>query len=222
MSNEEDIWPDVPRRAFVEDGPSVATACVRWVLDHRADDAWDCYRMAYEEAANAMLERVLAKKISPDLAFFPMVYLWRHHFELALKSIIVTGLRLDDEPAEPPMGHDLIKLWKGARPVLERAQAPNRELDHVERQLAELTAVDPTATGFRYPNAPRSPNRALAAIPERINLVALHEAMRAVSRFLHAASCELNQSLEHIEWERAQVAEYEREAYGGCDVEEEW
>ncbi len=125
-----------------------------------------------------------------ESAFFPLVFLWRHHHELALKEIIGLGVELDliAQPTEQQLHrHSLTSLWALARPALEglaNQEAP--ELPIVEHSLLELQNIDPGSDQFRYPTA-RNGAASLAEAPSSICLDSFQEAMVALEFFFDCA-----------------------------------
>lgn len=137
------------------------------------------------------MQQVVEDRLSPDLAVFPLAFLWRHHIELALKDIIIDGRKLAEESLGHPAGHGLVNLWNKARPYIEACGDPNApELANVEANIHEFEKVDPRADGFRYPRARDGVQPNLTGAPREVNLELLHDAMLAVSNFLDAVQME--------------------------------
>lgn len=182
-------WPDVPRLAF-DSGPHWQfDAQLQWALS--GSHARYGYKEGYRRAASLLSREVLDGRLSPDLAVFPLAFLWRHHIELSLKDIIADGRILADEDFEPVKHHCLATLWSEARKYVEQCGDPKApELANVEVNILEFERIDPRADGFRYPRARDGVQKNLARAPERVNLQRLHEAMLAVSNFLDAVQME--------------------------------
>src|SRR5688572_21710703 len=59
-----------------------------------------CY--GFEEAADALVAKVLAEELSPDVMFRPIAFLYRHAIELRLKDVIASGRALKWESPDFP------------------------------------------------------------------------------------------------------------------------
>lgn len=117
---------------------------------------WNRYVEGYRTAADHVVEAIVGRAARGqfDLLLHPVVFLYRHHFELALKMIILIGRRYFDEKDDVPTGHDLMGLWREARRLLEKRWPDgDQEVDEtVTRLLGELEGFDPKGTAFRYPD----------------------------------------------------------------------
>jgi hypothetical protein len=79
--------------------------------------------MVIADAALQLAEYVCDAGRGQDFLVYPIVYLYRHHIELALKSIInvacfVVDYTLTKKDLYTLDHHDLAELWKLARPLL--------------------------------------------------------------------------------------------------------
>jgi hypothetical protein len=121
------------------------------VLDNFGD--WFLsYASAYKEAADAVVEKVEAKNISPDTVGFAICFLYRHYVELMLKGLIYIGTMLESREAYFPKHHRIDELWRQCRPLLEKAspEGEKTDTDAVERCIKELASMDPSGEGFRF------------------------------------------------------------------------
>jgi hypothetical protein len=147
---DEFDFPRVGERLFAGNtGDPRLSAYVRPMV--HADAAWDHYIEGYRIAAQAALEHVVSHHEHRDRIVFPIVFLYRHHFELCLKAIIVFGNGLFDQTFKFPGHHDLVGLWSLARPLLVRRWKHHAVLDTVEEQLKELSRFDRGSFAYRYP-----------------------------------------------------------------------
>jgi hypothetical protein len=183
--HEEHHWPDVPRLGFGTGPRRQFDAQLKWALSDEHSPFG--YKEGYRRAALGLVRQVVEDRLSPDLAIFPLAFLWRHHVELALKDIIVDGRALAEESFRSPAHHRLLDLWKEARPYVEDCGDPHApELANVEVNIREFEKIDPRADGFRYPRARDGIQPSLSDAPDAVNLERLNEAMLAVSNFLDA------------------------------------
>lgn len=124
----------------------------------------------------------------------------RHCIELSLKEIIAVGRRQDGGGWGFPNHHQLLDLWKEAKPYiiqtgLEGDVGP--EVGNVEANIVEFEKIDPSAQGFRYA-LDRSGDRSLATAPEVLNLRVLHDAMEPLATFLSGVSSVLQERLDYM------------------------
>ena len=103
-------------------------------------DDW-VYNRGFRLAAQRLAKQVPDAGSDLGMLLYPIVYLYRHHAELVLKAIIKSASRLLDHELtelEPKTlgSHDLDKLWRAARPMLnpvcELAGDPLFSLDEME------------------------------------------------------------------------------------------
>jgi hypothetical protein len=197
LAAPEMLWPDVPRFGFSGSAGYFAlgpVASVEWAQRQGMHG----YVEGYRRAAETVFETVAGR--SPDYAVWPLVFLWRHHLELAMKDIIAAGRAIDGEATGFPTGHDLLKLWREAKPHIQNCgPKESPELRNVEASITEFQDVDPGADGFRYPvmrNNPKS--RSLPNAPAHVNLATLQEAMLGLSNFFSAVRSEQDARLDYI------------------------
>lgn len=110
--------------------------------------SWDTLAFEFRRAARAVAE---AHRDDPPAPVLVLLQLCRHHFELALKALIIVGENPDQ--ANRPHGHGLTPLWERAEPLIRHSW---NEVDEAELRIArdiilELEKVDPSAMATRYP-----------------------------------------------------------------------
>ncbi|MCB9623149.1 MAG: hypothetical protein R3B99_20200 [Polyangiales bacterium] len=215
----KDLWPEQPLNLFTEDGPWKAHANIGWIYQGWRLSTWNSITDAYEGCATELIRSVESGQLMPDFAFFPLVHLWRHYLELALKSIIATGKVLEGEEAKFPHGHNLMKLWEGARRVLEKHEVSIKELDNVAPLLEQLSQIDPTHTGFRYAFRQDGKTPGLEGIPMGFNLVGLHNAMKSAARFFGGCAGHLEHIQDCQQYEREYAEDYTSDYEGGWNDE---
>ena len=150
---------------------------------------WVAYQDGYALATKLLLERAAAGR-DADVLIFPILFNARQAIELALKEIVVIGIRLGQ--TEPyPRTHDLLALWEAANGVLVEAGADEEESTTAfEALLRELHVADQAATTFRYPeDTKRRPSYGTdeGPIPKLINTADLADALHAMFNFLLGA-----------------------------------
>jgi len=143
------------------------------------DEELDVYGQAFHEAARHLLSNFGELVVPPNLQALPIVYLYRHSFELYLKAVILAGDKHLLWRSEPPVPRDLI--FKTHRltdllPDLERVFLAAglgwnfgadhcRTREHFVAILEEFDAIDPKAANFRYP----VDNQGQAALPSHFS-----------------------------------------------------
>ena len=148
-----------PRASDVLFGQGVdwqANACVNFGPTEVA------YQSGFRKAAFYLAEHVCNTGREQDFLIYPIVYLYRHHIEVALKSLIaLSGCLLDRELGgtdQKTVGrHDLVDLWKLARPLLNQVcessgdgALPPADLEGIDSYIRQLHAHDPDGQRFRY------------------------------------------------------------------------
>ena len=155
MDNEEESVVDAlppPRKSDVLFGSGAdcqANACVNGGIE----EEW-FYRKGYRRAALQLAKFACEAGREKNFLVYPIVYLYRHHIELTLKSIIdsaafVIDYTLTEKDLDTLGRHDLAKLWNLARPMLNPAcglgGSPALPPDDLEG-IAILTSISFTST----------------------------------------------------------------------------
>jgi hypothetical protein len=149
-----------PRKSdvlFGSGGDWQTNAAVHTVLGATA------YQDGYRNAALHLAEYVCGAGRGQDFLVYPIVYLYRHHIELTLKSIIKAAAFVVDhtltqiEQDTLVRSHDLAKLWNLARPMLSPAcelggesSLPQTDLEGIDSYIDQLHQHDPDGQRFRY------------------------------------------------------------------------
>ena len=148
-----------PRVSDVLFGPGPdwqANACVNFGPTEVA------YQSGFRQAAHYLAERVCDTRREQDFLIYPIVYLYRHHIELALKSLITLGNFLLDRQLSATekrtLGqHDLADLWKLAGPLFNSVgessgdgALPPADVEGIDSYIRQLHAHDPDGQRFRY------------------------------------------------------------------------
>lgn len=103
-------------------------------------------RDAYRDAADALTET--GKGLNRDV-IFPLLFLYRHYLELAIKACLAHW-------ADPTHEHHLLDLFENLETICkQRGEVPNFTgyPDSTYNFLNSLSELDPKAVNFRYPNA---------------------------------------------------------------------
>jgi hypothetical protein len=136
-----------------------------WQADARVASGFDdiIYQDGYRQAALHLVEYVCDKENGQNFLVYPIIYLYRHHIELTLKSIIRAAYSLLDQAltgksSETLTQHDLSKLWAVARPLLnpvcemaDHSAFPLDDLEGIDSYIRQLHEHDRDGQSFRYP-----------------------------------------------------------------------
>jgi len=187
MTDLEANWPKKGDRLFMADLPDwqhTAHTDRNWFSDDI--NQWYAYAFGYREAGKRVLESAIGKgpRGVLDVLVYPVVFVYRHHFELMLKTIVRIGRRYDDEEQEDLGYHGLTSLWQKAREVIEKhwPKSAKEPVDATEQLIRELDDLDPRSFAFRY-SEKKDGNRALPG-PVKANLRHFGKICERMSNFL--------------------------------------
>lgn len=115
------------------------------------------YTLAADRLTNLLLERTRFS----DYEAYPIVFLYRHALELALKHIIYTSVTLsafkslDNIEGKLKNTHDLSKLAQTVESLLSLLFPEDDSLRDViaivKKTCSEFSDIDPKSDGYRYP-----------------------------------------------------------------------
>ena len=159
-----------------------------WRLNACVDygaDKWDLYASGYRTAAELLTSHVRERGVDQDRLIYPVVFLWRHHLELLIKSIIKVTSSLLDRRGASVEGHELSQLFGTARQLLgefsvtERDALPPGTAQRTREALRKFNSVDATSQVFRYP-VDKQAHEHLTGV-RHINFQVVEDYMRSVS-----------------------------------------
>ncbi|MGH9202613.1 MAG: hypothetical protein ACRD2A_15420, partial [Vicinamibacterales bacterium] len=146
--------------------------------------AWYDYTTGYKEAADLLVAHVGATGWRADKLRYPILFLYRQHLELVVKSLIRVCCNTLGRDQDFPKHHDLDQLWQICAGFL-REVSPGASVDEIQettRLFQELCVVDPTSHAFRFPEDKRG-NVSLAD-PLEIDLSCIRDIVEKISLFL--------------------------------------
>jgi len=155
----------------------------------RAGDEWETYVAAYRMAAEKLVEQTYDGTLAINWLIFPIWYLYRHYFELRLKSLTWDGnAREGVSPEQLDKTHSLQQLWTKCRASIERWQSdcPRSDLDAVGETLRQFDEKDINSQAARYTKDTRGTPSGLLGI--EINLKTFAETVTKAANFLDAVS----------------------------------
>lgn len=127
-----------------------------------SDSSEFAYSRGYRTAARLLTEHVLEAGLDKNSLVFPILNLYRHHIELILKRLIVTGAflvgkELSTIETERLLTHRLDQLWSNFCPILEAVcdrvgwTPPTQEdIEGIHSYIQQMTKVDPDGQSSRY------------------------------------------------------------------------
>jgi hypothetical protein len=164
-----------------------------WASDWDRDHDWYHHITGYKHAADTLFVHFVtagrdARKLGP-----PIMFLYRHHIELALKQLTrECGLLLGRERCLP-LSHNLADLWRVCLSLLsdlsvDYVDAP--EIKHTTRLMNEFCRIDATSQTFRYPEDKNGCPSLLCDI----ELQTIREVVEKISLLLECISTDLSVS----------------------------
>jgi len=117
------------------------------------EDQTHTYISGYQHAVEILVAHIEEKKTQQDTLIYPIVFMYRHNFELLLKKIIQTGRFLNENELSLPAHHKLMDLWGEVKSILKTIEpsfGKSKEAKSIEHVLKELSEIDSNSTTFRY------------------------------------------------------------------------
>ena len=161
------------------------------------------YKEGYRRGAEILIRTVQEIQSDQDYLVYPIIFLYRHHIELALKRIIVRAAflierSLTDREKQHQGKHRLDVLWQDFKPMFaaickandwnEPAPDEAAEIDDYIRQLSEL---DLDSFSFRFPRSKKGA-RSLPKDLTHINLRHFGERIRRLADYLDGLDAEMS------------------------------
>jgi hypothetical protein len=158
--------------------------------------ALSLYSSGFFEAATELGERLSLNRGCVDTEIYPLVYLYHHGIELAVKYIhcFVAEILEKDESFKTThkITDNLKSICDDIECILDTDEfAPKPDLEKINLIISDLVKDDPTAIAFRYPKLRNGDE--LAANLGSINIKSLCETLEYVKR-------ELQQLIEWLEF----------------------
>lgn len=155
--------------SFYNDIPSRHNVVSSFTTNNPKYDFW-AFAKGYHLAAKTLADRLLKENGFPDYDGYPIVFLYRHAFELRLKDIIYWSTKLASFRSLPAIDnklyitHNLSELSQAATNLLLKVspkslllKAPPSEsdilrlTDKMRKVAREYDEIDSTSFSYRYP-----------------------------------------------------------------------
>ena len=141
-------WPEKGDELFSKEGDRRMNVCTSISANNLS-----VYSEGYKRAADIIIDSLEDYYFEINFLFHPVLYLYRHHIELTLKSIIGYANILEECDNSFPRTHDLSILWMKARDKIKIIgdEIQEDDLKAVDDLIAQFADFDPLSTTFRYP-----------------------------------------------------------------------
>lgn len=147
-------------------------------------EAFTPYAHGYLEAAITLGEAAMRRP--SDLAFYPLLHLFRHGVELSLKQLSFHAAKYSGEAPPTKLDHRIADLWSDLKPKLDAwirsrvsggAGEPPPESTEMDDIIADLVKVEPDGFPSRYPTTKQG-----ADIHPKLRTVDFEKFVKAVHR----------------------------------------
>jgi hypothetical protein len=184
---------------FYDDTDNVSTVSIGVGRDPKAQ--FGLFANGYANAAATLADNLLAREYRfRDYDAYPVVFLYRHAFELSLKNIIIKSAFLKSVKdinvsySKIYKEHNLLKLARPTAQILRRLFSRDNELEQVTQNILtiadEFEKIDPESHAYRYPT---DVNGKWSTLPNQyMSLKAFHATMSQLLGKLEAIDLGMN------------------------------
>ncbi|MBD3338588.1 MAG: hypothetical protein GF353_05750 [Candidatus Lokiarchaeota archaeon] len=111
------------------------------------------YTQSFKDAGDRLVEYAQSDKTSINFLVFPILFLYRHYIELALKEIILSATQYLEKENNAINSHNLSHLWDETKKLISEVDLdiPEDEIVAVENQIIQFHKLDMSSMTFRYP-----------------------------------------------------------------------
>ena len=153
------------------------------------------YREGYRRGAQTLVRAVQEAQSDQDFLVYPIVFLYRHHVELALKRIIRQTPYLIERPLTKLENdhleqHRLDLLWEDFKPMAAAIckaagwdELPAEDVEGIGDYIHQLCEVDPRSYSLRYAHSKKG-DPSLPKELTHINLRHFGELMERLANYL--------------------------------------
>lgn len=141
---------------FKEDTDWQNNACIG---DAQAN--WYVYVLGYKKAGDVLVKFAQSNPMYLDSIVYPIIFLYRHYLELAIKIIILRGSKLIGKNISHNNSHKLSTLWCLSKKILAEVFRGDKEpeFSKLDIVISEFDRLDSSSFEFRYPvNREGKPN----------------------------------------------------------------
>ena len=188
-----------------------------------AQNQWYFVAMSYRKAADLLVDELpnaLLMGVERVYIACPIMFLYRHYFELELKALMLdlqalgkqkrvhhnqTAKIFDDKLP----GHPLLKCWEPVRDMLlaitDEAYSSDAEFTEanaiyrtIEERIKEFDKIDEGSMGYRYPTDREAKNQTLAPLPGARELSHVKEIVEVIAGYFGSIETWVHQERNYI------------------------
>jgi hypothetical protein len=153
------------------------------------------YTEGYRRGAQLLVQHVVEIGRDQDYLVYPIIFLYRHHIELALKNIILRapnliGWQLTDAENGHLGKHRLDLLWQDLKPIFAAIckgagwqNLDSEDIEGIDDYIRQLSIMDPDSYALRYPRSKKG-QRSLPEDVKPINLRHFAELLERLANYL--------------------------------------
>lgn len=150
------------------------------------------YTEGYRRGAEQLVQHVVEHQRDRDFLVYPIIFLYRHHLELALKRIIRRSPRLlnrelTDSETSHLKKHRLDLLWGDLKPMFTEiyeavgwGKPDAADVEGADDYIRQLSRLDPYSLSFRYAHS----NEGKSLLPEDLTHINLRHFAEMMSRLV--------------------------------------
>jgi hypothetical protein len=166
------------------------------------------YREGYRRGARQLVEYVCSESRDQDFLVYPIIYLYRHHVELALKRLLpltadLAGENLSEKCLRDLDQHRIDELWNNLKHFLKTEKIRKHcgvaiaaeDFAGLNSYIQQLSKIDPDAQAFRYSHLKTGE----ASLPEtltHVNLAVFGDHMESLCNYLDCIDTQLDRMQE--------------------------
>jgi len=152
------------------------------------------YIQGYHRGAECLVQHVLEKDGGDEnVLIYPIVFLYRHHIELALKRILLRcpemlGRQLTPDEEKHLADHRLDNLWSDLKPLIGPIydamlwrEPEAADLEGINSYIRQLSDADPQSYSFRYS---RKKKRNEASLPKTLTHINIRHFAEMMERLI--------------------------------------
>lgn len=158
----------------------------------------------YMRAGAALVEECERDSVNRHFLIYPILFLYRHGLEQAMKwTIGQYGRYADVSLKKDKPGHDLWKLWADCKKVIVEVGSGDDDDDDdalrvVQQIVKDFHDLDPTALAFRYSTTKKG---LVIELPDKpVDLENLRDVMEAVDNFFTGVDGLLSANTSAVDW----------------------
>lgn len=114
-------------------------------------DEWDTYAFGYKTAVNILADDLQNGNGRWDGIAIPLVFNFRHHLELMLKSGTALREIARQQFEKIPKHHDIAPLWDAYRAELVALRTPSKAMIRMDKLVHDFAILEKKTEAWRFP-----------------------------------------------------------------------